>query len=169
VNSFFCNILFESKFDGWKDIAISLTTTFFFLLLLTVILLVFKSKLKTPLRVFFSLLALFILLLIGIDIYRLNYFIKERRRIKLLIQNHIYHTVEGEVQNFDPMPKQGKKLESFTVDGFRFSYHHFESTSFFYHHAASHGGVIKENGQKVKIDFIVLGSNNSIIKIESID
>jgi len=71
-----------------------------------------------------------------------------------------YKVVEGLVENFDPMPHSGHKLESFTVNGVKFEYSDYMVTSGF-NNTASHGGPIKE-GLQVKISYI----GNNILKLE---
>jgi len=71
-----------------------------------------------------------------------------------------YKVVEGTVENFDPMPYEGHKDESFTVKGVKFSYSDFHVSPGF-NNAASHGGPIKE-GLHVRISYI----GNTILKLE---
>jgi len=60
--------------------------------------------------------------------------------------------VEGEISNFVPMPYSGHAYESFTVNGLSFSYSDYAITGCF-NETKSHGGAIKENGQRVKIAY----------------
>lgn len=80
---------------------------------------------------------------------------------KLLSGN--YHKVEGIVENFDPMPYEGHKDESFTVKNIRFSYSDYEINGGF-NNTLSHGGPIYPK-RWVKIYYIDdgLGSDNRII------
>lgn len=71
-----------------------------------------------------------------------------------------FDVVEGIVENFDPMPYQGHKSETFTVDGVKFSYSDFQVTSGF-NNTASHGGPIRE-GLPVRISY----KGNTILKLE---
>ncbi|MEM7664503.1 MAG: hypothetical protein AAF250_01480 [Pseudomonadota bacterium] len=57
--------------------------------------------------------------------------------------------VEGKVQNFNPMPKEGHSKESFVVDGTRFQYSDYVLSAGF-NNTASHGGPIRE-GLQVRI------------------
>lgn len=75
-------------------------------------------------------------------------------------ENGNFKVVEGTVENFDPMPSSGHKMESFTVNGIRFEYSDFEVTPGF-NNAASRGGPIRE-GLKVRISYI----GNTILKLE---
>jgi hypothetical protein len=72
-----------------------------------------------------------------------------------------YSVVEGPVTDFVPMPFTGHALESFTVNGRRFSYSDFVVTSGF-HNTASHGGPIRE-GLYVRISY----SGNLILRLEA--
>ncbi len=80
-----------------------------------------------------------------------------------------HETVEGCVENFDPMPYHGKKNESFEINGVRFFYSDY-SDSPGYHRAKSHGGVIKGNGQRLKIGYVYVNESygNVIVYIEHV-
>ncbi|MDF1641641.1 hypothetical protein [Thalassolituus oleivorans] len=71
-----------------------------------------------------------------------------------------FDVVEGVVENFDPMPASGHKMESFTVGGVKFEYSDFVVTPGF-NNATSKGGPIQE-GMPVKISYI----GNIILKLE---
>lgn len=71
-----------------------------------------------------------------------------------------FNIVEGTVENFDPMPASGHKLESFTVKGVKFEYSDFRVTPGF-NNARSRGGPIIE-GLPVKISY----TGNTILKLE---
>lgn len=79
-----------------------------------------------------------------------------------------YETVEGYVENFKPMPYEGHSDEYFEINGVEFSYSDFEITSG-YHNAKSHGGVIKENGQHLKIGYVHNVKGNIIVYIEQVE
>ena len=82
---------------------------------------------------------------------------------------HDYNVVEGYVENFSPRPPGGHRMESFTVNGIEFSYaddlFHMGYKRSFYN-----GGVIKGNGQHLRIGYIEEGDNieKVIIVIEEI-
>ena len=82
-----------------------------------------------------------------------------------LYESGNFKTVEGTIENFDPMPHSGHAMESFTVGGQYFRY-----SDFVVHHGfnntASHGGPITNNGQKVRLGYITSGDDNIILKIE---
>ncbi|MBR6745396.1 MAG: hypothetical protein IKM00_09315 [Clostridia bacterium] len=78
-----------------------------------------------------------------------------------------YETVEGCVENFDPMPYHGKKKESFEIGGVKFFYSDYNDHPG-YHRSRSHGGVIKGNGQRLKIGYVYVNETygNIIVYIE---
>ena len=80
-----------------------------------------------------------------------------------------YQTVEGYVENFDPMPYGGKMDESFEINGVKFAYSDY-NTQPGYNNAKSHGGVITGNGQHLKIGYVYLDEayGNVIVYIEEI-
>jgi hypothetical protein len=67
------------------------------------------------------------------------------------LKNGTYNEVEGIVENFDPMPYSGHKMESFTVKGVKFEYSDFVVSSGF-NNTKSHGGPIDE-GKYVRIRY----------------
>ncbi len=80
-----------------------------------------------------------------------------------------YQIVEGYVENFDPMPYSGHADESFEINGVKFSYSDYNIHTG-YNNTKSHGGVIKENGQHLKIGYVYLNETygNIIVYIEQI-
>ncbi|HSO88350.1 MAG TPA: hypothetical protein VLQ91_17490 [Draconibacterium sp.] len=75
------------------------------------------------------------------------------------LKNGTYNEVEGIVENFDPMPHSGHKMESFTVKGVKFEYSDFVVSSGF-NNTKSHGGPIDE-GKYVRIRYY----NGNILQI----
>ena len=67
-----------------------------------------------------------------------------------------YETVEGYVENFDPMPYGGHDTESFDIDGVHFEY----SVGGAYSCYNSSVGVITGNGQHLRIRYIYYGPEN---------
>lgn len=67
------------------------------------------------------------------------------------LRKNKYSTVSGFVTEFDPMPKEGHKNESFKVNGIKFEYSDFEISCGF-NNTKSHGGPIDE-GKFVKINY----------------
>lgn len=80
-------------------------------------------------------------------------------------QNDDYQIVEGYVENFDPMPYGGHKYETFEINGVKFKYADYR-IMVGYHNAKSHGGVIKRDGQYLKIGYVRYGNENIIVYIE---
>jgi len=75
-----------------------------------------------------------------------------------------HEVVEGVVENFDPMPHEGHKHESFTVNGVRFSYSDYNVTPAF-NRSRSHGGPIRE-GLLVRISYLAEEPHHPILKLE---
>ena len=80
-----------------------------------------------------------------------------------------YQIVEGYVENFNPMPYEGHARESFEINGVVFEYSDYKIQPG-YNNTKSHGGVIKENGQHLKIGYVYLNQThgNIIVYIEQI-
>lgn len=78
-----------------------------------------------------------------------------------------YNAVEGFVENFHPMPKEGHDSESFSINGIPFEYGY--TISFGYHKVKSDGGVITGNGQHLRIGYTCYNwLGNVIVYIEEI-
>ncbi|MBQ8416155.1 MAG: hypothetical protein IJX13_04570 [Clostridia bacterium] len=69
------------------------------------------------------------------------------------LENDSVYSVEGYVQNFHPMPNEGHDVEHFEISGIYFEYTDYEIMNG-YNTTASHGGVITQNGQYLKIKYI---------------
>jgi hypothetical protein len=91
-----------------------------------------------------------------------------------IIPIYAYHTgnyaiVEGKVENFVSMPPGGHEEESFSIKGIKFSYSDYGITMG-YRKTEYFGGVIKGNGQNLKIFYLPSTGNNyednTIIYIE---
>lgn len=84
-------------------------------------------------------------------------------------KNGEYQIVEGYVENFDPMPSEGHKEESFDINGVHFSYSDYTVMTG-YHNAKSKGGVITGDGQYLRIGYIYYNEyiGNIIVYIEEI-
>ena len=81
-----------------------------------------------------------------------------------------YQTVEGYVENFDPLESDERGLESFEINGISFFY---SDTNVItgYHNTQKNGGVIAGNGQYLKIGYIYYDDSygNIIVYIEEPD
>ena len=73
---------------------------------------------------------------------------------------------EGQVKEFEPMPRSGHQLEKFKVDNVSFGYSDYVVTGGF-NNTASHGGPIKE-GLQVRICYLSRNRTNSniIVRLE---
>ena len=71
--------------------------------------------------------------------------------------NGNYKTIEGYVDNFDPMPYGGHKNESFTVNDIYFEYSNYGTICGYkyFKNAKSHGAPI-DQGKYVKIDYLTV-------------
>ncbi len=67
------------------------------------------------------------------------------------MKNGTYKEIEGIVENFDPMPHSGHKLESFTLNNVKFEYSDFVISPGF-NNTKSHGGPIDE-GKYIRIRY----------------
>ncbi len=88
---------------------------------------------------------------------------------KDVLDNNQVLVVEGIVENYHAMPIEGHDVEHFEIGGIYFEYTNFEVLNG-YNTPACYGGVIKENGQCLKIKYIEddIG-NNIILYIEEIE
>ena len=80
-----------------------------------------------------------------------------------------YQTVEGYVENFHPMPSDGKSKETFDINGVEFAYSDYNIHPG-YNKSQYHGGVITGNGQHLKIKYVFFNETygNIILYIEEI-
>lgn len=72
-----------------------------------------------------------------------------------------YEIVEGYVENFVPMPKEGHARESFDIDGVYFEYSE-NSIPFAYSQTKPHGGVIR-NGLYLRVGYVLHPAYGNII------
>lgn len=91
--------------------------------------------------------------------------ISSQQKTKEIFENKEYKTVEGKIENFNPMPYEGHAVESFTVNGVYFEYSDYILWDAF-NNTASHGGPITNNGQLVRLSYITVNDENRILKIE---
>ena len=76
-------------------------------------------------------------------------------------------TTSGYVENFYPMPSEGHRNESFTLNSVYFSYSDYSNTQG-YHNARSKGGVITGNGQHLEIKYMKYKGDNIILSIKQL-
>ena len=78
--------------------------------------------------------------------------------------------VQGVVENYHGMPSDGRNCEHFEIDGVYFEFNDYEITNG-YHNAASKGGLITHDGQKLLIKYYYDKKNdrNFILYIAEIE
>lgn len=87
-------------------------------------------------------------------------------KTKRIIENKEYKVVEGEIEQFHPMPKAGHEKEHFLVNGVYFEYSDFELV-YGFNNTASHGGPLRRNGQEVRLSYrTTKNGENRILKVE---
>jgi len=82
------------------------------------------------------------------------------RKAVMALRDGQYAVVEGYVSDFVPMPHSGHSMESFVVQGHRFSYSDYVVSAGF-NNTASHGGPIRE-GLYVRVTY----TNDVILRLE---
>lgn len=83
-----------------------------------------------------------------------------------LYENGHYNIIEGEIENFDPMPFEGHKNESFSVNNVSFYYSDYDESYYGFNQTSSHGGPIQQNAQYVRIAYAEIDKKNVILKLE---
>jgi hypothetical protein len=78
---------------------------------------------------------------------------------EVIFENKEYKVVEGEIENFHPMPYGGRD-----VNGVYFEYSDF-MLMYGFSNTSSHGGPLKNNGQYVRL-YITVDDENRILKTE---
>jgi hypothetical protein len=84
----------------------------------------------------------------------------DHRNAQTALADGRYEIVEGTVQDFVPMPYEGHALESFSVNGRRFSYSDYVASAGF-RQTTAHGGPIRE-GLRVRVTH----AGNVILRLE---
>ena len=79
--------------------------------------------------------------------------LSEHFELKERVARENLYVVEGYVENYHPMPREGHDLESFEINGVYFEYSDFKVING-YNNSASHGGVVTRNGQYLKIKYV---------------
>ena len=91
------------------------------------------------------------------------------QEMREILDNDQALVVEGIVENYHAMPKEGHDTERFEINGVFFEFTSYEVING-YNTPACDGGVIKENGQHLKIKYFDDGSGrNIILYIEEIE
>mgnify|MGYP001618321442 CR=1 FL=1 len=100
-----------------------------------------------------------------IALVKIPQIISNDRDFRKMIESKNYNIVEGETENFSPMPKGKNGNESFTVNGISFEYCDYIMRKGF-NKTSINNGLITKNGQKVRISYYTLDNENLILKIE---
>jgi hypothetical protein len=104
------------------------------------------------------------LMLLGVLSFSVTY--TKLLELQGLIENKDYSTVKGCIKEYKiNVPKQGIKLESFTVRNIYFEFNNYDSGWYF--NSKDHTDNFLKNGQCVLISYIQKGDANRIIKISS--
>ena len=78
--------------------------------------------------------------------------IKEYTNLSDILYSNDCQTVEGIVEDFSPMPRGGHASESFEINGVYFEYSQYDG-GVAYNDTYYYNGVIKNNGQRLKIAY----------------
>ena len=117
-----------------------------------------KVKRLTLIRIFTA------LMLLGVIGFGLNY--TKQIELQSLIENKDYSIVKGCIEEYKiDVPKQGTKVESFTVENIYFEFSNYDSGLYF--NGKDHMDNFLTNGQCVSISYIRIGVANRIVKISS--
>lgn len=110
-----------------------------------------KYQIKNVLCVILPIATLFMLILCVASIYN---FFDLRNNIVVPYFNGKYMSIEGIVENFEPIFPSGNGTESFEVDGIEFRYLKSFMEYIGYSKTSIDVGFIHKNGQKVRIRYI---------------
>lgn len=91
--------------------------------------------------------------------------IANRHKTQKIFENKEYKVVEGIIENYRPMPSNGRGGESFCVKNKCFKYSD-NAVIYGFNNTASHGGPLRGNGQQVRLSYITVDGENRILKIE---
>ena len=106
------------------------------------------------------------IIMIIVVIYEICFFTSMYKETIVAYQNGDYQIAEGYVEKFDPMPYSGHSRECFEINNVKFEYSDYTLT-IGYHNAKSHGGVIKGDGQHLKIGYVRYGSGHRNVIVYS--
>ncbi|MBQ4467269.1 MAG: hypothetical protein II918_03510 [Firmicutes bacterium] len=90
-----------------------------------------------------------------IFIFGIVFEITDQFKYHEILANDNAEVIEGYVEHFHAMPYNGHDTEHFEINGTVFEYTDYSIVSG-YHKTYSHGGVIKQNGQHLKIKYIII-------------
>ncbi len=117
----------------------------------------------------YKLLSVGILFVIVCTAFIFQNFLKMYRAVIVPYANGQYEIVEGYVQNFIPMPPEGKSREMFDIGNVHFEYSD-NLIVLGYNKTKPNGGVIRGDGQYLKVGYVYFNENygNIIVYIEEI-
>ena len=88
--------------------------------------------------------------------------IAEYNEYKTILESDSVSIVEGYVENYNPLPADGKGTENFEINGVYFAYNNADGRNG-YTAVAKHGGVITMNGQHLRIKYVTNEEGENII------
>ena len=86
----------------------------------------------------------------------------EYNEYKNMLKTNTVSTVQGYVENYAPLPRDGKGTENFEINGVHFAYNDADGTNG-YKKTANRGGVITHNGQYLVIKYVTNEYGENII------
>lgn len=89
-------------------------------------------------------------------------YITEYNEYKTMLESDCVSVIEGYVENYNPLPADGKGTENFEINGVYFAYNDAFATNG-YNTTASNGGVITGNGQHLIIKYVTNEVGENII------
>ncbi len=160
------NVLYEASFE-WDSLYYGAGIVFIITLILFLHLRKKRLELDTQMQVvrffsgFIAAGALIVQIIMGISA------INEYQQVVVAYKEGNYQTVVGEVEQFTTMTPQGKGNESFEIKGVHFSY---SDTTIHqgYRNSKTFGGVVRGDGQQLKIGYVEKNGKNIIVYIEEI-
>jgi len=88
--------------------------------------------------------------------------IAEYNEYKTMLESDSVSVVEGYVENYNPLPADGKGTENFEINGVYFAYSNADGRNG-YTAIAKYGGVITMNGQHLRIKYVTNEEGENII------
>lgn len=112
----------------------------------------------------FGIFALIMLITMLINIPKI---ISQERLVKGCIYNNECNQIEGNVEKFNINTINGNNIESFYIGDIRFEYS--DNVNFYgYNKTSLNDGLIRGDGQSIRISYIEIDGVNVILKIEEI-
>lgn len=127
----------------------------------------FKKMRNNPQQKTFLIIfsVVFILFAISLILSEVSEKWANRNRFKDIFENNEYKIAEGEIENLKKLKFRGDYCKTFLVNKAYFECH--QAGCFDQEYNSSvFSGQFKENGQKVRLSYIIVKGNNRIIKVE---